>query len=720
MISRASMRWRLRSVALFLGLVMGVCLLFALSVNGRSATILANQSYSVMVKVVPGTDVNQLSQDHQALLKGAVIPLSLYRLQSDDPQLSNNLQADTRVLSAYGDAFMVSRPSWFDASGQDQLQAQPSWFDAGGTPDPEYFDQWAAVNARISQAHGIAMGQGVVVAVLDTGVDLDHPWLANRLVPGYDFVDGDTNPGEETPNLDTDGDMQIDEAVGHGTHVAGVVALVAPQAMIMPVRVFDSNGSGSYFAVIEGIIYAVDNGARVINLSGNGPDDSPYLQEAITYARNHGVIVVAAGGVNTVGFPAQYPPVISVGAIDPADYVASFARYAPDEAIMIYAPGIAVYSAYYDNSSAWWSGNSMAVPFVAGGAALMMSTGNCNDDCVMTIISQATHPVRQDGQTVGRRLDLYDVVAAAAGQHHTHLRLQYREGEMVDPHDNVIRPYFMLFNEGNTVPLNEVTIRYWYTIDTEDSQQFYCEYAPMGCGFLTGSFTDIADEPGATHFLEVGFTASSGNFNGGTSTGELIVRFNKLNYEDFDESDDYSYEPGTADYTDWDHITAYHNGNLVWGSEPANNTPPSACASPAWDAGTAYVGGDFVSHNASAWQARWWTLNEEPGTTGEWGVWEELGACTPGNGGSPTATPAPTSTPAPTGTPQSAPTGAPTAPPPNPDNCTAVAWNASTAYVEGDVVTHNGYAWWARWWTYNEEPGTTGEWGVWEALNPCS
>ncbi|GAP63111.1 chitinase [Ardenticatena maritima] len=189
------------------------------------------------------------------------------------------------------------------------------------------------------------------------------------------------------------------------------------------------------------------------------------------------------------------------------------------------------------------------------------------------------------------------------------------------------------------------------------------------------------------------------------------------------------------------------------GGEPAPTVTPTpdagVCSAPAWNAAVAYVGGDVVSHNGHEWRAKWWTRGEEPGTTGQWGVWEDLGACSGGTAPTPipptatpsatstpvpptatpqptntpvppTATPQPTSTPVPpTATPQ--PTSTPVPPTPTPGGvCSAPAWDANAVYTSGDVVSHNGHEWRAKWWTQGEEPGTTGQWGVWEDLGPCS
>ena len=137
-----------------------------------------------------------------------------------------------------------------------------------GEEDDDYQEQWAAGMIRLPEAHTITRGAGITIAVLDTGVDATHPALAGQLVNGYDFVDLDADPSEG-------GSAEQNLHYGHGTHVAGLVALVAPEAKIMPLRVLDENGSGNIWVLAEALTYAINpdgnlntaDGADVINLS---------------------------------------------------------------------------------------------------------------------------------------------------------------------------------------------------------------------------------------------------------------------------------------------------------------------------------------------------------------------------------------------------------------------------------------------------------------------
>lgn len=144
-------------------------------------------------------------------------------------------------------------------------------------------DQHAFAGLSLGTVHQVATGAGTVVAVLDTGVDAAHPMLAGRLLPGYDLIDDDPDPLDVANGVDDDGDGLVDEAYGHGTFVAGVVAQIAPDAAILPVRVLDADGRAELHTVIEGIDLAIEQGANVINMSFGllGDHEPRPLKEAL-------------------------------------------------------------------------------------------------------------------------------------------------------------------------------------------------------------------------------------------------------------------------------------------------------------------------------------------------------------------------------------------------------------------------------------------------------
>ena len=239
-------------------------------------------------------------------------------------------------------------------------------------------------------------GEGVVVAVVDTGVDLDHPDLASQIWVNTDEIAGNGIDDDHNGYVDdvsgwdfASNDNDPNDVYGHGTHVAGIIAAenngigstgVAPDATIMPVRVLGSDGSGTASAVAAGIRYAAQNGADIINLSLGGSFSS-VIYAALQYAQSLDVLVVAAAGNEYASTPsnpatasATLSNVISVGAYSSSNSLASFSNDVGfSGAVQVDAPGVNVYSTYLNGRYAIFSGTSMAAPHVAGLAALALS-----------------------------------------------------------------------------------------------------------------------------------------------------------------------------------------------------------------------------------------------------------------------------------------------------------------------------------------------------------
>jgi subtilisin family serine protease len=239
--------------------------------------------------------------------------------------------------------------------------------------DPRFGEQWALPVVGLPQAWAsVPQGSNVVVAVIDSGICANHPDLQGRLVAGYDFVQKDNDPTD---------------VFGHGCGVAGVIAAnannglgiagIAPNVQIMPLRVLDGNGLGNYSNIALAIIYAVDNGANIINLSLAGSTSSPMMEQAVAYAVSRGVIVIAAAGNfgrEGAFYPAAYPSVIAVGAVDPVTLArSSFSNYGAD--VDVYAPGRDILTTNMAGDYEMVSGTSFAAPIVAGITALSESLG---------------------------------------------------------------------------------------------------------------------------------------------------------------------------------------------------------------------------------------------------------------------------------------------------------------------------------------------------------
>ena len=233
------------------------------------------------------------------------------------------------------------------------------------------FSQMGLDNAQLGLS---TLGQGVKVAVIDTGIDLNHVFFQGALAPAAewrDFVDGDNVPQE----VGTLGQG----AYGHGTAVAGIVLEVAPQATILPLRVLDSDGGGDIASVIMAIDYAVQKGARIINLSLGSPERSALVQSAIARATAAGVLVVASAGnenASALTYPAQDMNLsgvagdysVSVGSVDSSDLKSSFSNY--NAGLELVTPGENIFTPGPGNLLVGWSGTSMSAPMASGALAL--------------------------------------------------------------------------------------------------------------------------------------------------------------------------------------------------------------------------------------------------------------------------------------------------------------------------------------------------------------
>ncbi len=266
--------------------------------------------------------------------------------------------------------------------------------------DPGYAQQWNLRSINVEQAWEDSKGEGITVAVVDTGVSKVPDLEQTEFVEGYNFVDNTIN---------------ADDDIGHGTHVAGTIAQstnnnygvagIAYKAKIMPLKVLGVNG-GSIADIAEAIKFATDNGADVINLSLGGGGDSLLMQSAIKYAHDKGVVMVAAAGNenrNSAVYPARYPQVISVAAIDSTGLKAPYSNFGAG--VDISAPGgsdtgkILQETINPENKQPefiGYQGTSMASPHVAGVAALIKATGMENPEEVRAVLMQSVRKVEKD------------------------------------------------------------------------------------------------------------------------------------------------------------------------------------------------------------------------------------------------------------------------------------------------------------------------------------
>ncbi|KAB7706299.1 S8 family serine peptidase [Bacillus aerolatus] len=223
-------------------------------------------------------------------------------------------------------------------------------------------------------------GKGMTVAVLDTGCDISHPDLQERIIGGRNFTDDDGS----NPDIFKDYN-------GHGTHVAGTIAAkendngvigVAPEASLLIVKVLNKKGSGQYDWIINGINYAIEQKADIISMSLGGPNDTPELYEAVKKAVTNNILVVCAAGnegdgddsTDEFAFPGCYNEVISVGAVNLERRSSDFTN--SHNEIDLVAPGEGILSTYLNGKYATLSGTSMAAPHVSGALALIKNLAN--------------------------------------------------------------------------------------------------------------------------------------------------------------------------------------------------------------------------------------------------------------------------------------------------------------------------------------------------------
>ena len=348
-------------------------------------------SRQIVVKIKPRATIGAIEREYRVnrierLPGGGKIYLVKTRRGVNPMNLARRMERDRRVIYAEPN-FRAGSP---EASRQHR--ARP-----GGEPTPssdpaQYRSQYAVDNLNLTEAHGVNRGAGSVVAVIDTGVQAGHPMLSGRLMAGYDFVGRDDNPADS-------GEGKL---AGHGTHVAGIVALGAPDAKIMPIRALDPDGHGTTFQIAKAIRYAIRKDADVVNLSLGTSRETELLEDLIGDdddddggSNGRDVIFVAAAGNDSDSkeqFPAAEEDAIAVTSVGQGKTRSGFANYG--DWISISAPGGGIHSPFPENRYAMWDGTSMATPFVAAQAALIRGERPAaSSECVIGIIQQTAQPL---------------------------------------------------------------------------------------------------------------------------------------------------------------------------------------------------------------------------------------------------------------------------------------------------------------------------------------
>ena len=369
----------------------------------------------VVISLAPGVDVAKIAQGVEAevVRRGPLNYATLeFKGEKDLSQVIERLKKIPGIIGAeknYRHTIM---------SKSESTVAQ----------DPLFQEQWSMVNGDVSGAWDMgATGQGVTIAIVDTGVALNHPDLKDNLVLGYNAISESEEQGATKDNN------------GHGTHVAGIAAAerngvgiigVAYQAKIMPIKAMDSTGEGYDDAIAAGIVWAADHGARIINLSIGSETGSDILRQAVAYAYNKGCLLVAAAGNYDpkwagslrVSYPASDPHVLAITATDKNSDITAYSSTGAK--VDLAAPGDSILSDWWSSTEgpgyAYDSGTSMAAPFVAGEAALIWSQ---HLDWTRDQVIQVLEAGARDLGTLGRDNDygygLVDVKLAVTDANQT-------------------------------------------------------------------------------------------------------------------------------------------------------------------------------------------------------------------------------------------------------------------------------------------------------------
>jgi type VII secretion-associated serine protease mycosin len=409
-----------------------------------SSATTANHSREILVKLKPGLQLSEQARlvgsavagaPGFAGLSGLLHNLGAYQAESLGPGSDtylvtlNHGSADHWLAQQFAANPSVS---FAEPNYTRQLMRTPN--------DPAVSQQWALGNIQAYDAWNITTGGEVRIAILDTGVDSGHPDLSGKVLPGYNALTGDGNTQDDN---------------GHGTAVAGLIAAATDNGdgvagicwgcRILPIKVLNNRGSGNDANVARGIRWAVDNGARVINMSLGGTDDSQILRDAVDYATSRNVLIVASSGNerqegNQPNYPAAYPGVVAVGATGNTDVVTGFSN--TGDYLDLTAPGVGLWTTLPDGRYGPPNGTSFASPYVSGVAGLVITLrgdlGTLDLECVLEASADDKGPAGRDAEYGWGRLNALQAVQLA--QEYSTCPLSEPEPQFQPPPDPQFQP----------------------------------------------------------------------------------------------------------------------------------------------------------------------------------------------------------------------------------------------------------------------------------------
>ena len=372
----------------------------------------------ILVRVASGVNIQTLASDYKTRASEQVPGTTLYSILTprgvSETQFVATLGNDKRVLYAEPDRFVTS-PEVGGAPFHlafDRAPA-PATFVDSVSYSQIHLGQVDALN-QVDGKAPLATGYGIVVAVLDTGATFTHPYLRAHYLPGYNALDSTSLPWDVADGL-------TNFEVGHGTMVAGVIARLAPQAAIMPVRVLNGDGVGTLLALVKGIHYANAHGARVLNMSFGCSVKSGALNDALDEAATLGIVLVAAAGNDNVEQalpPAVGRGTLAVAAVDADNTKSPYSNYG--SYVRVVAPGSNIRSTFADGGYATWSGTSFSTPFVSAEAALMLSVApSLTSEQVKSLIRNTSRSVDGVNKVYRGKLGngMIDIEAAVKAVH---------------------------------------------------------------------------------------------------------------------------------------------------------------------------------------------------------------------------------------------------------------------------------------------------------------